>query len=646
MIMSKKTGPVRSTRVQEKGLHMRISHLTAGVSALALLTACNATEDSRSADIQAPAEQVVSETTAPAENAQPGETESARLNAWFQEIFDRNVARSPMTQTFLGMKTNYDQWSDASPEYAREGFELGQADLAFMRDNFDFDALDDSAQLSWRLFEYNAERAVEGQRWIDHGYTFTPRSGPHMNAASFLINNHRVDTAEDAEAYVGRLRNLPTYMDQNVANSRRSAELGVLTPHWTYEPMIATARNIISGAPFDEGEASPLLSDFTGKVEALDIDDADKARLISDAEAALTEAVAPAYERVIALFEEQAEIATEDDGVWKHPDGGEFYNFMLNGYTTMDLSAEEIHQLGVSEVARIHGEMRDIMEQVGYDGSLQEFFEFMRTDEQFYYPNTDEGRDAYLADATALIDTMTETLPQMFNTFPRAELEVRRVEIFRQDSASKAFYQRPAPNGSRPGVYYANLRDMSLMPTYQMEALAYHEGLPGHHMQLAIMQELEGVPSFRRFGGYTAYTEGWGLYTEYLPVEFGFYSDPYSDFGRLAMELWRACRLVVDTGIHHYEWDRQQAIDYLATNTPNPQGDVENAIDRYIVYPGQATAYKIGMLEIQRLRDHAEAELGDAYDIRDYHDVILTQGAQPLSIFEERVNAWIENGGG
>lgn len=621
---------------------MRLSHLAAGVSALALLTACNAADETGATSEAMPAETAATtETLADAASQAAEETESDRLNAWFQEVFDRDVARSPMTQTFLGMKTNYDQWSDASPEFAQESFELGQADLAHMRETFDYDALDDSAQLSWHLFEYDAERSAEGQRWIDHRYTFTPRSGPHMNAASFLINNHRVDTVEDAEAYIGRLRNLPVYMDQSIANSRRSAEIGVLTPLWTYEPMITTARNIISGAPFDDGEASPLLADFTGKVEALGLEAEEQARLISEAEAALTEAVAPAYERVIALFEEQAAVATEDDGVWKHPDGGEFYNYLLNGYTTMDLSAEEIHQLGLSEVARIHDEMRAIMEQVGYDGSLQDFFEFMRTDEQFYYPNTDQGRDDYLADATALIDTMRETLPQMFNTFPRAEMEVRRVEIFRQDSAGKAFYQRPAPNGSRPGVYYANLRDMSLMPTYQMEALAYHEGIPGHHMQLAIMQELEGVPAFRRFGGYTAYTEGWGLYTEYLPKEYGFYSDPYSDFGRLAMELWRACRLVVDTGLHSQQWTRQEAVDYLAENTPNPLGDSIAAIDRYIVYPGQATAYKVGMLEILRLRGVAEEALGDRYDIRDFHDVVLTQGAMPLSVLEQRVNAWI-----
>jgi len=612
------------------------------VSLLALVAACSQPETADEAALQQGTPAAASQEADAVAATEAAETESDRLNAWFDQVFEETLARYPMYQTYLGRKTNYDQWNDASPEYERETYELGRANLEYMRENFDFDALDESAQLSWRLFEYDAEREAAGWRWRDHGYTFTPRSGPHMNAPSFLINNHRVDSVEDAEAYIARLRNLGGYLDQNIANSRRSYEMGIQTPQWTYEPMIATARNVIAGAPFDDsGEDSPILADFRDKVGELDLPEEETERLVAEAEAALTEEVQPAYERVIALFEEQAETASTDDGVWKHPDGGEFYNYLLNNYTTMDLSAEEIHQLGLQEVERIHGEMRAIMDQVEFEGDLQDFFEFMRTDEQFYYPNTDEGREDYLADATALIDTMRETLPDMFNTFPEAEMEVRRVEPFREDSAGKAFYQRPAPNGTRPGVYYANLRDMADMPTYQMEALAYHEGIPGHHMQLAIMQELDDVPAFRRFGGYTAYTEGWGLYSEYFPKEFGFYSDPYSDFGRLAMELWRACRLVVDTGLHYHQWSREDAVDYLLENTPNPEGDVRNAINRYIVYPGQATAYKIGMLEILRLRGVAEEALGAAYDIRDYHDVILTQGAMPLAVLEEQVEAYI-----
>ncbi|WP_412545693.1 DUF885 domain-containing protein [Maricaulis sp. MIT060901] len=624
-----------------------LKHLTLGASVAALLAACSQPEaaDDQNAATNAPAETAAEAETQTAAN-EAVETESDRLNAWFQEVFDQGVAESPMYQTFLGMKTNYDQWDDPSPEEQLRQYEQGREQHQYMLDNFDFDALDRSAQISWRLAEYNNARAEAGRQWWDHGYTFTPRSGPHMNAPTFLINNHRVDTTEDAEAYIGRLRNMGAYMDQQIANSRRSAELGVYTPRWTYQPMIATSRNIITGAPFDEsGEDSPLMGDFRRKVTALELGEEETNRLLAEASAAMTEVVAPVYGRLISLFEEQEAVASEDDGVWKHPQGGEYYNHLLNGYTTMDISAEEIHQLGVAEVERIHDEMRAIMTQVGFEGSLQEFFEFMRTDEQFYYPNTDEGRDAYLADATAMIDTMVETLPQMFNRFPQAELEVRRVEPFREAAAGKAFYQRPAANGSRPGIYYANLRDMAQMPTYQMEALAYHEGAPGHHMQLAIMQELEGIPAFRRFGGYTAYTEGWGLYTEYFPLEFGFYSDPYSNFGRLAMELWRACRLVVDTGLHHNQWTRQQAVDYLMENTPNPEGDAINAIDRYIVFAGQATAYKIGMLEILRLRGIAEEELGEDYDIREFHDVILREGALPLSILEEQVRTYIAETG-
>jgi len=624
-----------------------LKHLTLGVSVAALLTACSqpAADDAAQDSAAAPAAESAMNDVATAA-ADAVETESDRLNAWFQQVFDEGVAESPMYQTFLGMKTNYDQWDDPSPEEELRQYERGREQHAHMLANFDFDALDRSAQISWRLAEYNNARAEAGRQWTDHGYTFTPRSGPHMNTPTFMINNHRVDTLEDAEAYIGRLRNMGAYLDQHIANSRRSAELGVYTPRWTYQPMIATSRNIITGAPFDEsGEDSPLMGDFRRKVTGLELSEEETNRLLDEAAAALTEVVAPAYDRIIALFEEQEAVANDDDGVWKHPQGDEYYNHLLNGYTTMDISAEEIHQLGVSEVERIHNEMRTIMTQVGFEGSLQDFFEFMRTDEQFYYPNTDEGRDAYLADATAMIDTMVETLPQMFNRFPQAELEVRRVEPFRENAAGKAFYQRPAANGSRPGIYYANLRDMAQMPSYQMEALAYHEGAPGHHMQLAIMQELEGIPAFRRFGGYTAYTEGWGLYTEYFPLEFGFYSDPYSNFGRLAMELWRACRLVVDTGLHHHQWTRQEAVDYLMENTPNPEGDAINAIDRYIVFAGQATAYKIGMLEILRLRGIAEGELGEDYDIREFHDVILREGALPLSILEEQVQAYIAETG-
>jgi uncharacterized protein (DUF885 family) len=265
----------------------------------------------------------------------------------------------------------------------------------------------------------------------------------------------------------------------------------------------------------------------------------------------------------------------------------------------------------------------------------------MRDDEQFYYPNTDEGKARYLSEATNLIDDMRLKLDEMFITKPKAKLNVKAVEAFREQSAGKAFYQRPSEDGTRSGLYYANLYDMKAMPTYQMEALAYHEGIPGHHMQLAIQQELKDVPKFRKFGGYTAYIEGWGLYSEYLPKEFGAYQDPYSDFGRLAMELWRACRLVVDTGIHSKKWTREKGIAFYSDNTPNAVSDVVKMVERHIVMPSQATAYKIGMLKILELRANAKTKLGDRFNIREYHDQILKYGPLPLNVLEAKVDAWI-----
>ncbi|GEQ96755.1 hypothetical protein JCM17844_03920 [Iodidimonas gelatinilytica] len=431
-------------------------------------------------------------------------------------------------------------------------------------------------------------------------------------------------------------------MDQLIAHMKEREDMGIMPPKFVYPIVIEAARNVITGAPFgDSNKNSALLNDIESKIAKLDLPEDEAADLTARARTALKDVFGPAYERLIAEMERQEKIATTDDGVWKLPDGADYYAAQLASYTTTDLSADEIHQIGLDNVDRIHGEMRQIMEQVGFEGDLQAFFEFMRTDEQFYYENTDAGRQRYLDEATALIDTMRTRLPEMFGILPEADLVVKRVEPFREKAAGKAFYQQPALDGSRPGTYYANLYDMKDMPSYQMEALAYHEGIPGHHMQLAISQELDGLPMFQKLARFTAYTEGWGLYSEYLPKDMGFYEDPYSDFGRLAMELWRACRLVVDTGLHAKKWTREQAIDYLRENTPNPEGDVVKAIERYIVMPGQATAYMIGKEKILALREKARLELGEAFDMRGYHDEVLRHGPLPLDILEENVDAWI-----
>ncbi|MCA8902824.1 MAG: DUF885 domain-containing protein [Hyphomonas sp.] len=572
--------------------------------------------------------------------------ESARLNVWLDRKFEETVARSPIAQTYLGIKTDYGKWDDVSDANDLKELEIMRADMAEMKASFDPDLLDHQAKLSWRIAERNLQQEEADHPFRHHRYVFDQMNGVQAEIPAFLINQHRIDTKSDAEAYISRLNGVPAYLEQNLENSRIALGMGIQPPAFVYDYVLSDAQGVITGYPFDEsGEDSPLMEDFRAKVTGLTEDDTispeEAGALIAAAAEALKTSVGPAYDAAIAELAEQAKTATSDDGVWKMPDGAAYYAANLARETTTDMTAEEIHALGLAEIERIHGEMRAIMEKTGFEGDLKGFFDFMRTDPQFFKPNTDEGRAEYLAEATAIIDQMRADLPSVFNTFPKADMIVKAVEPFREKSAGKAFYSQPSPDGSRPGTYYANLYRMQDMPTYQMQALAFHEGIPGHHMQIAIAQELTGVPEFRKYGDFTAFIEGWGLYSELLPKDMGYYTDPYDDFGRLAMEIWRAARLVVDTGIHDKHWTREQAVQYLIDNTPNPEGDCRKAIDRYIVMPGQATAYKIGMNRIVELREKARTELGDKFDIRTFHDVVLKDGAVPLAILEENVDSWI-----
>ena len=623
------------------------THLATALLIFLSLAACSAS-NGPSEPVAESASPTVSESAPNVSESPTAEQETARLNAWFEDQYQAAISRSPMRATFLGSRENYDKWDDVSPKANAIEMEILRQGVAYMRYSFDPETLDPQGQLSFRLAEYQLEQAERAYKWRTHGYTFNQMFGAHSRIPAFLIAQHKVIDKSDAEAYISRLVGIETYLGQHMANAASSAEQGIRPPLFVYDYILSDAQNIISGYPFGEASPetpSPLYADISGKLKSLQsqnkITEDEASKLKAAAVEALTEHVYPTYSLLISYLENDKKSATADDGAWKLPNGQAYYEDRLALMTTTQMSAAEIHQLGLDEVARIHDEMRAIMTEVGFEGSLQDFFEFTRTDSQFFNPNTAEGKAAYLSEATAMIDTMRGALPSVFNTFPKAELDVRAVEAFREKSAGKAFYSRPAPDGSRPGIYYANLYDMNSMPLYQMEALAYHEGIPGHHMQLAISQELTGLPKFRKYGGYTAYTEGWGLYSELLPKEMGFYTDPMSDYGRLAMELWRAARLVVDTGLHELQWTREEAIEYLLTQTPNPEADCVKAIERYIVMPGQATAYKIGMNKIVALREDAKARLGEAFDIRSFHDVILKDGPVPLAILEETVEAWV-----
>jgi uncharacterized protein (DUF885 family) len=569
--------------------------------------------------------------------------ESQRLNDWFTARYEERLARSPMSRTYLGMDDGKDQLDDASQTALDEEAAFAQAWLDEMRREFDIDRLDQQTRLSYRLFEADMEDSLATHDVSQNDYVFSHMSGPHSNIPSFLINFQSVKTAEDASAYISRLNAVQTYLGQAQARAEAQFNAGVSMPKFVYPKISAASRNVITGAPFSEGEDSPLWADVQKKFNAMEITQSEKDALLAAAQDALLSSVQPAYLSLLAMFDRHSSEATAEDGAWKLSDGSDYYNVRLKHYTTTALTADEIHEIGLSEVARIQAEMQKIMDRVGFEGSLKDFFTFLRTDPQFTFPETDEGRDAYMAEATAVIDEMRLQLDTMFITKPKANMVVQRVEPFREDTAFGAFYNSPALDGSRPGTYYVNLKSMADQPKFLMQALAYHEGIPGHHMQIAIAQELEGLPKFRTLGGHTAFIEGWALYSEALPKEIGLYTDPYKEFGQLGMEIFRAARLVVDTGIHAKKWDREQAVQYYLDNIPNPEGDVRAEIDRYIVWPGQATAYMIGKLKIEELRKKAESELGDQFDIRRFHDTVLANGSVPLSVLEELVDAYIQD---
>lgn len=564
----------------------------------------------------------------PAPEAAPA---GANLAQFFENYDAAQLSLSPQGKAYRGIRdADYGKWNDVSDEAAIANQKLQQATAEAMRGSFDPKTMSADEALSFELFNAQAARAARLFPYRNHGYVFDQMNGAQSQLPAFLINIHRVVDAAEAEAYVSRIRGLGPILDALSAQSAERAKKGVQPPKWVYAYLISDIGNL-------QKPDNAVVEDITAKVGKLAIANAEKARLIASAKAAWSESAGPAYGRLLAEMKRQQATAPTKDGVWRLPDGKAYYAALLANYTTTDMTATQIHDLGLAEVARIHGEMKTIMAKVGFKGTLQQFFEHLRTSPQYYHTT----REAYLAEVDVRTKAMEARLPAFFNTLPKAALVVKPVEAFREKSAGKAFYQSPSPDGSRPGTYYVNLYDLRDMPKTELEALAYHEGVPGHHLQRAVQTELTGLPPFRRFGGFTAYTEGWGLYTEELAKDMGFYTDPYSDFGRLGMELWRACRLVVDTGIHDKRWTREQAIQYLKDNTPNPDGDIEKAIERYIVYPGQATAYLIGKLKIMELRGRAQAALGDKFDFRTFHDVVLESGPVPLDVLERRVDVWI-----
>jgi uncharacterized protein (DUF885 family) len=567
--------------------------------------------------------------------------EDARLLAFLDASFEESIASSPQALTGLGRKQQYDRLNDYTEAQTDRQLALGQRQLAQLRKDFDPARLSPASRLSYRLFEHELTQQLENARWRDYGFPMSTNGSPAGNLPIFLINQHRVSDVADAEAYIARIRDSERAFGEISARVRSQAAKGIVPPKFNFAPVRADAKRAIQGAPFGSGADSPLLADFTKKVNALQIAPAEKERLIGEARTALSTSFRRGVETMLGTLDAVEPKASGNNGAWSLPDGAEFYAARLKASTTTSLSADEIHTIGLAEVARVQKEMDAIRTRVGFKGNLQAFFGHIKSGQQYKYPNTDAGREQYLKDANVFIAQVMAKAPQYFRRLPKAPLEVRAVEKWRQETASVAFYNAPSPDGSRPGIYYVNLADMNQVLKPQIEGISYHEGAPGHHFQIALQQELEGIPMFRRFGGYGAYAEGWGLYAERLGREMGFYQDPYSEFGHLSLELWRAVRLVVDTGIHHKRWTREQAIRYFQQNSLLSERDIVKEVERYFNWPGQATSYKIGQLRIVELRKRAQDALGAKFDIRDFHAAVLENGSLPLDILEQQVDAYI-----
>lgn len=578
-------------------------------------------------------------------------SETVQINEWFEARFEEELAFSPIWQSFLGRKSDYDKLDDFSAEAELKQLEWRRQTVVEMQERFDRASLEAEAQTSYDIWKYQLEQEEASYSFRNMRYIFHQMQSVHAFLPQVLISFHPVDTREDMQAYVSRIRQAGRAIDQLIVRSRENAEHGVRPPSFAFEFVIDESTKLVSGVPFDEsGSDNEVWTDARKKIQALlaqgKINMQDAGELGRATRQALLESWQLAYTRLIDWQKEDLSNANKTaKGIGSLPNGMAYYNERLANWTTTTLDADEIHETGLSEVKRLRGEMDAIREAVGFEGDLAAFFKFLRDskdDERFYFPDTDEGRLAYISDATAAIEGIKNQLPGFFGIMPKADLEVKRVEAFREQDGAAQHYYPGTPDGSRNGVYYAHLSDMTALPKRELEVIAYHEGLPGHHMQISIAQELEDIPTFRTQAGFGAYSEGWGLYAEFLAKEMpGTYADPYSDFGRLGSEIWRAIRLVVDTGLHARGWSQEDAVKYFMANSAAPEAQARSEIRRYLVLPGQATSYKIGMMKILELRAFAKRELGADFDIRYFHDTVLGGGALPLLVLEQRVRDWV-----
>jgi uncharacterized protein (DUF885 family) len=592
------------------------STLTVLVAAAMLLSACSGKQ---------------SEVTEPTAEV----TASEALHALFDEHFEATLELNPIRATFIGDSRYNDQIANSiGEEHIAKSLELDKRFLARLLE-IDRDDLDYQDQLSYDLFRIDLEQDIEGDQFPGHLQPIQ-QFGSMM---SFMVqlgsgtSAHPFKTVKDYEDWLSRIDGFVVWADQSVANMREGMQAGVVQPRVLIEKAVPQLRSQIVENIEESNFYNPI------RIMPDDFSDEDRERLTAALEDAIANKIIPAYERVHNFVgDDYLSSARETVGLSALPNGEAWYAYNVRVRTTTDLTPDEIHQIGLNEVARIHEEMKGVMDEVGFDGDLHDFFDYMNNDEQFYFDEPEQLIQGY----SDMSERFTELSKSLFEVFPKTAFEVRRVEPFREQAASAGSYQAGNPDGSRAGIFYANAYNMRSRPMWGMEALFLHEAIPGHHFQIMIQRENEDLPSFRRFGGFTAYSEGWGLYAESLGKELGALTDPYQYFGALNAELWRSIRLVVDTGIHAKGWTRQQVLDYMFENSAVVESRAVQEAERFMAIPGQALAYKIGQLKIREIRNNAEARLGDKFDVKAFHTEVLKDGAMPLSILEAKIERWVD----
>ena len=549
----------------------------------------------------------------------------------FNQILDdewkRGIQENPVYASSMGDKSANQDWPDISESAVRERQKKTREVLEQIR-SIDPQSLSIENQLNYRLFLYNYERSVRGQKFDSHLLTFGQRGGiqlEHETAEGLSFN-----TSQDYKDWLVRLEKLPALIDQHINLGRLGIERKITAPNI----LMQRVANQIQLQLVDNSEESPFFKVFIDIPENIQ----DRETIQSMARDVIKSKVIPAYYKLNDFFTEEYLPASRTTyGVLDLPNGFEWYENLARYHTTTDLTPDEIHEIGLSEVERIRSEMQEVIDSLGFDGSFNDFLVFLRTDPQFYYETEDELLEAYLATSKKIDPEMVS----LFKVLPRTPYGIKPIPMESAPDTTTAYYMRPAADGSRAGYYYVNLYRPEVRPKYEIEVLSVHEAVPGHHLQIALAMELEGIPNFRKYSGYTAYVEGWGLYSESLGYDIGLYSDPYSRFGALTYDMWRAVRLVVDTGMHYKGWTRQEAIDFFTANAAKTEQDIINEIDRYLVMPGQALAYKIGQLKILELKNKAKKQLGDDFDIKEFHHAVLSQGALPLAVLEENIETYL-----